>query len=372
MKQSQEIIEQVDQGVSTAKIASKYAWNDLSPVTQAELLEEAGRRDKTSADLVPLLKALYVLTDKEDPWAALRVLSALYSAVEGKREDILDSMRKRLKRIRDSLRREEAIQYLRYEAEYYVLKAHTEIDAANLDGAIGSYGRALESYRKAFDEGDSSLSDRIAVVEKDFSRLRAIRSRNQRLIPKAELESRDLRLQQEISRRAEELEAIRNDIENEGVRRDRLREQCDKLRQEVAGYEEQERRLNSLMQQVRQHEAGLEFLTALPRAAMAPLWVEVVRLALEQGEIDSLVRQAVDRLAPRFPEEALPLLAEIVARTPGSLSIAQDRYQACTHHWMGKIAEARRLKEEKGTRAAAEILVEAWDAYFDALGDNVQ
>ncbi|MBW2309134.1 MAG: hypothetical protein JRG73_19600 [Deltaproteobacteria bacterium] len=372
MNLSQEIIEQVEQGVSTAKIASKYAWNDLSPVAQAELLEEVGQRDKTSANPLPLLRTLYVLTDKEDPWAAMRVLFVFYNTVEEKREDVLNSMRKKLEKIRDSLRREEAIQYLHYEAEYYVLKAHTEIDAGNLDGAIESYREALRSYKKALDEGGSSLSDRIALVEGDLRRLHAIRSRNQCLIPKDELESRHLRLQQEISRHADKLTEMRNDIEEKVVQRDKLRERCDKLKQEIEGYEEQERKLNLLTQQVRQHEAGLQFLMALPQAAMAPLWVEVVRLALEQGEIDSLVRQAVDRLAPRFPEEALPLLAEIVARTPGSLSMAPDRYRACTGHWMGRIAEARRLKEEEGTTAAAEILVEAWEAYFDALGDNVQ
>jgi len=372
MNVSQEIVEQVDQGVSARKIGSKYAWDDLSPVAQAELLEEAERRDKTSEDPLPLLRTLYVLTDRQDPWAAMRVLFASYSTVEGKREDILDSMRKKLRKIRDSLRHEEASKYLRYEAEYYVLKAHTEIDAGNLDGAIGFYREALKSYEKALDEGDASSSDRIALVEGDIRRLRAIQSRNQQLIPEGELESRNLQLQQEIIRRAKELEAIRNDIENEVARRDRMRKRCNELKQEVEGYEEQERKLNLLTQQVRQHEAGLQFLMALPQAAMAPLWVEVVRIALEQGEIDPLVHQAVDRLAPQFPEEALPLLAEIVARSPGSLSIAQDRYLAYTRHWMGKIAEARRLKEEKGTRAAAEILVEAWDAYFHALGDDVQ
>jgi regulator of sirC expression with transglutaminase-like and TPR domain len=97
-----------------------------------------------------------------------------------------------------------------------------------------------------------------------------------------------------------------------------------------------------------------------------------VRLALEQGEIDSLVRQAVERLSLQFPEEALPLLAEIAARTPGSFSIDQEVYQACTGHWMGKIAEARRLKEEGKIRAAAKTLVDAWDAYFDALGGEVR
>jgi chromosome segregation ATPase len=299
------------------------------------------------------------------------LIYVFHNTTEEKRDDILSSMREKLRKIREALSRtksEEISRYMQYQAEYYVLQAHRKIDVAKLDEAIKSYEEALSRYNAS----DLPVSDRVDLVKQDLNRLREIRSRSQYLIPKDRLESRHLQLRQEVKKRAEELKTIRGNIEREVDRRSRLKQRCDSLKQEIERYEERTKEFNLLKRKIRQHEAGLQFFITLPQAAMAPLWVEVVRLALEQGEIDSLVRQAVERLSLQFPEEALPLLAEIAARTPGSFSIDQEVYQACTGHWMGKIAEARRLKEEGKIRAAAKTLVDAWDAYFDALGGEVR
>ncbi len=368
MNISQEIIAKVDQGIPPKRIADEYTWHTLSRLTQEALFQEVERRSKTSENPKPLLRTLYTLTLKNDPWATLQVLMYGFQNTDAKQsEGILDSMRKVLHRIRNTLSKskpEDVDRYMQYLAEYYVLEAHREIDVGHLDKAIKSYENALSRYKA----GDPSLSDRIALVKQDLSRLRTIQSRSQSLVPREALESRTLRFQQELSKRAAELQSLRRDIEKGVARRDNLREQCAKFKQEMERYEDQKAKLTQLEADIVQHEAGLQFLTVLPRAAIAPLWVEVVRLALAQGEIDVLTQRAIERLIVPHPEEAIPLLAEIVARTPGSVDIDQETYEACTRHWMGKIAEARRLKEEKGLRAAAETLVEAWETYFDTLG----
>jgi hypothetical protein len=369
---SQEIISKVDQGVSPKAIAHTYVWNDLPLIARTELLEEAERRSEHAENPMPLLRTLYRLTSRQDPWTTLRVLMCVFYTkdVEGKKA-ILDSMRKKLGEIRESLSGsqpevEEVNRYLQYRAEYYVLEGQREIEAGNLNAAIQSYENALSRYKGI----DPPVLDRISLIEKDLNHLREINSRNQHLVPEDKLESKQIQLQREISQDLEELKAIQHETAQEVASRDSLRDQCDKLKQEMERYEDQKAKLTQLRADLVQHEAALQFLTVLPRAAMAPLWVEVVRLALSQGEIDMLTRSAIERMIVPYSEEALPLLAEIVARTPDSVNIDQETYKACTRHWMGKIAEARRLKEEKGIRAAAETLVEAWETYFDALGGD--
>ncbi len=371
MNLSQQIIDDVDAGASPAAIAAKYPWEGLSLLVREELFEELDRRRQEGRASLPLLKALFVLTSGRDPWAEMRVLVAASgdeATDKERREGILERLKDGLTRIYDSVGEDQVCQFLHYRGEYYILKAQMHIDDGDLDGAIGSYEQALKSYEKATSEGSSSSPARIVVVKQDLDRLRSIQAKNQHLVPWDALESESLQLQQQISERAEELEGLRNDIQDRTTEREDLTKLRDQLKREIEEYEGREREVESLKKKIRQHEAGLQFLVALPQAATAPLWVEVVRLALQQGEIDSLAQDAVERLALEYPEEALPLLSEIAARTPGGFSLNEDAYQACTRHWMGKIAEARRLREEDGIRAAAKALVEAWDAYSAALG----
>lgn len=106
-------------------------------------------------------------------------------------------------------------------------------------------------------------------------------------------------------------------------------------------------------------------MRTLPQAATAPLWVEVVRLVLEQGEIDDLTQQALERLMIPFPQEAVPLWAEIAARSPSLSAVDVERFQAAQTHWTA-IARARRLRKSD-VRAAAQALVKAWDGFFASM-----
>jgi hypothetical protein len=93
-------------------------------------------------------------------------------------------------------------------------------------------------------------------------------------------------------------------------------------------------------------EAGLQFLVILPQVAMAPVWIEVVRLALDKGQIDSLTIQALERLALSCPKEALPLLAEIGARCPDPFKVDTSQIQSAIANWFGLIAESRSLQKK--------------------------
>lgn len=79
--------------------------------------------------------------------------------------------------------------------------------------------------------------------------------------------------------------------------------------------EELTRNYNETKRRAAEEEAALKFMLNLPRFAMAPLWVEVVRLALRhQGEIDALTIHAMQRLSFTLPDLAAPLLGQILVR----------------------------------------------------------
>ena len=116
--------------------------------------------------------------------------------------------------------------------------------------------------------------------------------------------------------------------------------------------------LGEIRTQIHNHETALRFLEVLPRAAMGPLWVEVVRLALQQGEIDDLLQQAVERLSIRFPDDAATLMAEIAARSSNPFTIDISPPQAdAVAQWLAAIAKARALKADN-IGVAAQVLVE--------------
>ena len=116
--------------------------------------------------------------------------------------------------------------------------------------------------------------------------------------------------------------------------------------------------------------ATLEFMLALPQAATAPLWVEVLRLALQQGEMDELSKQALERLAIPHPDDAIPLLAEIAARAPEPFKIELKQAQKVITQWFLLIARARLEIQAEKPLKAAETMVRAWETFFALKANN--
>jgi len=361
-----DIIEKIDQGVSHKKIANLYSWADLSPMDQAALFKEAEQRSETSDAPLHFLQILLYMTNKSDPWAAIKVLSFVLQVIDkSKKNDVLREMQKKLDSIGETLsksNRTEIERYMRFQAEYYIHKAHTEIDIGNLTRAINSYQSALELYEKC----GPAIADKAAIVKSELDHLHMIQSQQQHFIPQDKLESQYLQLKRELDKLKNEYLEMQKNIQRLQHQKSELQQSRDELRKAIEAYRNQKEQLGQLQEKINQHQAGLYFLTLLPQAAMAPLWVEVVRLALEQGEIDAFTEQALERLAPKFSEQAIPLLAEMAARAPEPFTTSQESYQASTSHWMAQIAQARRLKAQNNKKAAS-LLVEAWDTYFKAL-----
>ncbi len=378
MNLAREIINELDQGASYQQVANRYSWHSLAVDDKEHLWNEAEKRSRDSKASADLLFALYRMAQEKDRWDALRALGLIALRPDiSRRQSILKTMQAELEGIRNSLsdtRPADVRRYKQCEADFYCLNARLWIESDNFRAAIQSYEGALAIYEKYAEEKASWVKGQIVYLE-------SVQSRQQQLLPIELLQSERLRLQRvlekfttEIKRYQEALSVTQTQVEDLSHQKDDLIRESVKLAQDIdvqkSTLREWQKRIatqkstqDELSERIRLQEACLHFLVALPQAAMAPLWVEVVRLALKQGEIDELARQALERLAPHFPQDAVPLLAEVAARSPEPFSVDVEKFQANATHWMALIAQAREL-EEQDLGAAARILVKAWDTFL--------
>ena len=384
MSASDQIIERLDKGEDFKLVAGQFAWNTLSLAERSKLLDEAEHRSGEPQTPGGLSWALYLMTQKAgDLWSLLRALALIIRQPDlplNRRLGGLDDMRKKLDRVRDSLAERDTSgvrRYKLYEADYYALRgqvAQEENTGDLLSQALHDYQTALAIWEKY------SQTERVAWVGQQIQVLQSIVQRGESLLPlkllvsersRLQSETEDLRRQEEMARRA--LLEVRESERTAAATAAKLTEDTRAAEVELGQLQgrlrKSEQTLRDLQEEVGQHEAALHFLTALPRAATAPLWIEVVRLALDQGEIDDLTEQAIERLALACPEEALPLLAEVAARAPEPFQSTPEQFKDVAAGWMAGIAEARTLRK-KDARAAAQRLVDSWTAFFDQVSGS--
>lgn len=372
----QQIVQQLDRKVSWKTVASKYSWASLSLEDRECLWEEAEQRSIDPEGSGSLLYAIYSMTmmTNKYPWDELRALALILQLPDDvfplpNKEDGLTRMSRVLDRIRGTLSGGDkpGIQrFMQYKADYCALRAHVLLKSEKTSHAAQSYKEALAIYQ------EYGLEERASQMRREIAHLKAV-EKGQHLLPLDRLASERLRLQETLSKLRADVEAERQRLSDFQATLEKAQAERDSLTQEIEDkiarlqtlnpeYERSLARVEELVKHVRRLKSALYFLTALPRAAMAPLWVEVVRLALDQGEIDELTRQALERLALDLPEDAVPLLAEIAARSPEPFAVDAKEFQSKTTRGLALMAKARQLKEkQQDLSAAAEVLVEAWD-----------
>ena len=369
----QEIVQKLDSKVPYQQVAKEYSWSSLSLADRQYLWQEARRRSADGHNA--LLFAIYTMTREQHPWDELHALALIVELPDtvmplAKKQDGLKRMSGRLEYIRGTLSDQNPAdiqRYRQYKAGYYVLEAKTSLRLKNIARATRNYQEALAIYQ------EYGLEERASRVRQEIARLKKMEEEGQHLLPLDRLASEQLRLQEELTKirasvtaQQQQLSEIQASYQKAKRGRDGLlqevrdkKPQIQKLDQE---YKKQQALRQKLEEDIEKKLPALNFLVALPQAAMAPLWVEVVRLALEQGEIDELTRQALERLALDFPEEAVPLLAEIAARSPEPFTVNAQDFQSKVTRGLALMADARQLKEkQQDLSAAAKVLVEAWN-----------
>jgi len=371
----QDFISLVEQGESLQSIARACPWGSLSAEDREQLLQEAKKRAHASPSSTKLMVTLVQLTHQKEPWDFLRALG-LYVSCEGvtinQKQQALVQMDQTLEKLSTSLdgRDSDVKRFKHYRADYHALRARIHLEDNEVHNARQQYSRALEIYQ------EYGFRRKAAAIRKHLDDLQAIASQRQQLLPLDDLTARRVTLQGECNQLWDQIEQQRpilGDLHQAVAQAETAKAELDQeltekqrqledMKQEISAKKVERLAVN---EEVQRSEAGLYFLLSLPRAATAPLWVEVVRLALQQGEIDDLARQALERLAIECPQEALPLLAEVAARAPHPLRVPDALLAARMDHWMVSMARARKLVKSEPLQAAEE-LVGAWESFFAA------
>lgn len=374
MSRYQDLISLVEQGQSRQSIAQAYPWGSLSAEDREQLLQEAKKRAHASPSSTKLVVTLVELTHQKEPWDFLRAL-ALYVSCEGvttkQKQQALVQMDQTLEKLSTSLDGldSDIKRFKHYKADYHALRARIHLEDNDVHNARQQYSRAIEIYQ------EYGFSGKAAAIRKHLDDLQAIASQRQQLLPLDDLTARRVTLQGECNQlwgQIEQRRQILGDLHQAETTKAELdqeltekQRQLEDMKQEISVKKVERLAVD---EEVQRSQAGLNFLLSLPRAATAPLWVEVVRLALQQGEIDDLTRQALERLAIECPQEALPLLAEVAARAPEPIRVPDALLAVRLDHWMVSMAQAKQLVTSEPLQAAEE-LVGAWESFF-ATGET--
>ena len=259
--------------------------------------------------------------------------------------------------------------YKRYRADFRILTAKAQEEDGNLEQALQNYQGAKGLFQ------DCGSVDKLEETERQIVKIHGWITKKTSLIPLEALKDEYLELEKEINvlrlRRQEldlEYESARGEYRSLSDDKQHLELNIRELTKDNQCKNDLLEKLNSEIEQKKNRlgelDAGFEFLVALPYLATAPLWVEVVSLALKHGEIDELTILALERLAANGSIEAFPLLAEIAARMPETLKIDPIKFETEGTRWLTGIAKARSL-QECDRYIAAQTMTDAWETFFN-------
>lgn len=343
-----QLVRNVEQG---KKVVKPIQWADLTPEDRDFLFDQAQKRWADDRKGVELLQGIYKIIDTDIP-NKIKLLQLFYVRRDTPAETktkILSNIKTELGNLRVSAK--DANQFNLYSGDYYLLLAREKEDGGNLERTLAEYQSAIDYYKKA------GAYDREARVQQEVEQLKA----------RKEQQNKPLAIEILISQRSQ-LEAGVAELE---VRFAQAKLQTESAQQYLVEFEQKQielKKIKAEIEQLRQKypstRAMLEFMVALPQATNAPLWVEVLHLALQQGEMDEFSKQALERLAIVHPQEAIPLLAEIAARAPEPFKIEKQQAQIGMTQWFLLIAQARQEIKSENHLKAAEIMVKAWETFF--------
>lgn len=375
MKFANEIFDRLDSGEKPKAIAESYDWQILTTDERETLLGIANDllNDPKGQNFT---RTILQLTLKKDDWDFIRAISLIMRRTDTSIEEKkigLDYMGKTLEKIRENLSKEpdSLNRYLQYWADYKVLSAKYHEDKGNLDLALNNYSEALDSYQKI------GANKKIDEVKRQIEKINLWKENQAYLIPLTALQDERIRLNHEVEEIQNNLNHSSEVLKASGAEVNSLSEQKKNLEYEVEEKNQEITGINVRMdeligeiskKEIRIRELGtaLDFMVALPRLATGPLWVEVVRIAMNQGEIDDLAIQALERLSINGSKEAKRLLSEISARLPEGMNLDHIQFESELNRWFLGIAKANNKREEDPF-LAAQTMTETWDSFLQYI-----
>jgi hypothetical protein len=378
MPQSDEILKKIDSARYRAKdLAREYDWDAFDKENQLRLLKEAKRRatDSTASDELPRL--IYKLSsDSGDYWVALQILGCIAikpNSPSAQTNGILKTMRSYLDKFAESVRDElEAERYGFLQAQYRELFGKARMDQGDLQTALEYYKNALADYQEMeFAQGIQRVQKTLSLLDGVMELVPAEALEDATSAKRAELSELSqqvARLQSEHRSLIKALDSQQEAIASLQATRSELASEIERERMTKTAVQkalrEEKHALVELQRQFAEAKVSLEFLLTLSQANTAPLWVEVLKLALEQGEIDELAVQALERLAVNTSTDVLPVIVEIAARLPEPFALNADSVEETGAKWLALIAEAKSAWHQEDVERATSLMVDAWDTFL--------
>ena len=354
-----QVISNIEQGKKN--VPGQIRWENLNSEERDYLLEQAQNRWPDDNKGIELLNAIYDISVNDTP-NRIKLFQLLYVRRDtnaDKKKQILGKLEKLLGILRNNGK---AQQYNLYYGDYHLLLAGDIKDSGNIERALLEYQSAIEFYEKAGEK------ERIREIEGEISNIKSLMEQSIKPLPIEILFSQKNQLEADLAQTRKQFMELNSQlqqakIELSEIEKKRVLEEKSrkKIHVEIVTLQSEIEQLNKQYPSAR---AIFEFMVALPKAAVAPLWVEVLHLALQQGEMDEFSIQALERLAIPHPDEAIPLLAEIAARAPEPFGVEPQKAQIGITQWFLLIAKARQEILEKEHLKAADTLVKAWETFF--------
>jgi hypothetical protein len=354
-----EIITNIEQDKKDVK---PIYWGELTLEDKDFLFERAQKGWADDKKGYQLLREIYRNIGNDIP-NKIKILQLIYVRNDiplANKKSVLDNIKKELDNWRDSTK--DAKQFNLYYGDYYLLIARNREDTGNLERTLTEYQSSIDHYQKA------GALDRVVLVQQEVEQLKERKEQRNKPLPIEMLISQRGQLEAGIAQLGAQFTHIKSQTQSA---QKCLTELEQKLKSEQEDWQAKQIELEKIKAEIEllrrkypSTRAILEFMIALPQVANAPLWVEVLFLALKQGEMDDLSKQALERLAISHPQEAIPLLAEIAARAPEPFKIEKQQAQTGITQWFLLIAQARQEMQAEKHLKAAETLVKAWETFF--------
>ncbi len=256
-----------------------------------------------------------------------------------------------------------------YWIDYKVLSAMLESQIGNLEKAINLGKEAIQGYEEI---GELNRSQKVKEIVDEWE---LQRQGDRFIIPIDNLVTERMILKQEIEQYQRDLESLRTrfqvtkfDIENEVKelehQRQILNDEISQLRIQVNQLHTQSltlrEEISSQQKTLERNKPYLEALEVLPHLIESPLWVEIARLALIQGEVDELVWRAFGRLLSINQKLGQTELRELVLR---GVKSGFELDFSVLKTYLPFVEEINRISEivSSNPEIAAELICKAWE-----------
>lgn len=353
------IIEELLIGLSVEQISTRYPWLSLSETDRRFLIQQVRGGNERSKLVLRLLA--HMVQDLPEPFRLdqIEVLFLGYIYLnwnETQKQLALSRIEQALDEFRSFVEQEPRflLSYQEYTARFHFLRGKFHLQRREYDKTISEWSQASYWYRQA------NFLDKASRLE---YLVEALSSPPNYGPPFSEgviddwlwgfLSDENQRLLNHVMEQKAKLEQLEAEVESK-------QQELNILNQKVQYFQD---RLEILSRQIQEDSIYLEFLKTLRQSSPAPLWLEIVRLALQQGELDDLAAKAIKRLL-QFPEQwDADLLDQVIARAGEYWG--EDWIDL--NSWANKLHEIGEL-DPSDSLAIAKMVVEAWEALLKLPG----